>query len=75
MNNMNSQPAPDSVGLSMIVNPLGQQVAALGTEPGLIHADLSADRLREVRDLVPSLQHRKYRVVPGGRDAQEGEAR
>lgn len=67
-----SQPGPHSVGLSMIVDPLGRAVAELGTEAGLVHADLSPTQLRAVRELVPSLQHRKYRVTPGQPNASEG---
>lgn len=69
-----SQPGPDSVGLSMIIDPLGQTLAELGTEAGLISAELSASHLREVRDLVPSLQHRKYRITPGRPGKHEGDS-
>ncbi|MGO1975509.1 MAG: carbon-nitrogen hydrolase family protein [Propionibacteriaceae bacterium] len=59
-----SQPGPHSVGLSMIIDPLGRTLAGAGTEPDLIHADLSSAHLRDVRELVPSLQHRKYTITP-----------
>lgn len=68
-----SQPGPHSVGLSAIIDPLGQTMAELGTEPGLVHAELTTTQLRDVRELVPSLQHRRYRVSPGRPGNRGGE--
>lgn len=60
-----SQPEPASVGMSMIVDPLGDILDECTETTGLAIADLHVERIHEVRRLVPSLQHRKYRVVPG----------
>lgn len=60
-----NQPGPLSVGSSMIFDPMGLELAQLPDGDGLAGAELSTRRLAEVRDIVPSLQHRQYRVVAG----------
>lgn len=57
------QPAPLSVGLSMIVDPGGLIAATVVGNEGIAVAKLEAARLREVREVVPCLQHRRYAVV------------
>lgn len=47
------------VGCSMLVDPMGVAVARLGDEEGVATADLSAERLAEVRRHNPSLANRR----------------
>lgn len=59
------QPPPASAGLSMVVDPLGLVAATcLRAEDVAVHT-LDPDHLRQVRATLPSLQHRRYRVVAG----------
>lgn len=61
-----SQSGRGRTGRSAIVDPLGELVVAAGEdgEPQILHADLTRERLTEVRETVPSLRHRRYAVVP-----------
>lgn len=60
-----NQPGPGSVGLSMVMDPMGLTLDSCGTdEAGLATGELRTARLDEVRATVPSLQHRRYDVVP-----------
>ena len=45
-------------GHSMIINPWGKILADAGTDPGVIYADLDMEYLKEVRQKLPSLEHR-----------------
>jgi predicted amidohydrolase len=47
------------VGCSMVVDPMGVRLASLGDETGLALADISAERLAEVRRTNPSLENRR----------------
>jgi predicted amidohydrolase len=49
-------------GRSLVVDPLGVTVAALGDRPGVAVAEIDAERIAEVRARVPSLQHRRFTV-------------
>ena len=51
------------VGSSMIVDPMGVPVARLGDEAGVITADLTLERVREVRERNPSLANRRVSTV------------
>lgn len=55
---------PSGVGSSAIVDPMGVTVAAVGEAPGLAVAEVSAERVRQVRQVNPALELRRYRVVP-----------
>jgi predicted amidohydrolase len=57
------QAGPIGAGASMIVDPMGVPLAALGEQDGLITADLDRHRLDDVRAKNPSLAARRYRVV------------
>lgn len=57
------QPAPLSVGLSMIVDPSGIATATAAGGDGLAMARLTSARLKAVRDVLPCLQHRRYAIV------------
>jgi deaminated glutathione amidase len=46
-------------GHSRIIDPMGEAVASLDEEPGFAVGDLDADRIAEVRKLIPSLEHRR----------------
>jgi predicted amidohydrolase len=46
-------------GHSMIVDPMGETLARLGDEPGWVAADVTAARVAEVRQMLPSVQHRR----------------
>ena len=57
------QPPPRSAGLSQILDPLGITAAScVGAEGVAVHR-LDPGHLREVRAALPSLAHRRYRVV------------
>jgi predicted amidohydrolase len=49
-------------GRSLVVDPLGVVVAALGDRPGVAVGEIDAERIAEVRERVPSLRHRRYAV-------------
>lgn len=49
-------------GRSLIVDPMGVTVAALGEESGVAVADLSAERVAGVRAKLPCLEHRRFTV-------------
>jgi predicted amidohydrolase len=58
------QPAPLSVGLSMIVDPSGVVMATVPGDEGVAVSRLESSRLQAVREILPCLQHRRYAVVP-----------
>ena len=55
---------PIGAGNSMIVDPMGVQVAGLGESTDVAIAWVSAERVAEVRRVNPSLAMRRFRVVP-----------
>jgi predicted amidohydrolase len=55
---------PVGVGNSMVVDPSGVVIAAIGDEPGIALAELRRDRLAEVRRVNPVLTLRRFGVVP-----------
>jgi predicted amidohydrolase len=55
---------PIGVGRSMIVDPRGVVVAALGTETDVTVGWATRDRIAEVRAANPALELRRYRVTP-----------
>lgn len=55
---------PSGVGTSMIVDPMGVELAALGEEQGIAVGWASVDRVAAVRRINPSLALRRYRVIP-----------
>lgn len=58
------QSPPRYVGCSQVVDPAGVAVATVATVEGVALAELSPERVAEVRSAVPSLQHRRFDVVP-----------
>lgn len=58
-------PPPLGVGHSMIIDPQGVQIAALGTGTGVTVAHLDLSAIDRVRRVNPSLVLRRLKVVPG----------
>ena len=46
-------------GHSMVIDPWGQVMAMQAEGPGVVMADIDLERLRAVREQLPSLQHRR----------------
>ena len=46
-------------GHSMIIDPWGEVLDSVGEGEGVVCAELSADRIREVREQLPALRHRR----------------
>jgi predicted amidohydrolase len=59
-------PPPLGVGASMIVDPQGVEVAAIGTGTGIVVAHLDRSALERVRRVNPALRLRRLGVVPRG---------
>jgi len=57
---------PTGVGLSVIIDPMGVELAALGETTDAAVAWVSNRRVDEVRRVNPSLALRRYRVLPTG---------
>ncbi|TDE93934.1 hydrolase [Occultella glacieicola] len=62
-----SQSGHGRSGHSAIIDPLGVPIAETGDETtATLRADLDPAVVNRVRETVPSLRHRRYRVVPAG---------
>lgn len=64
-----AQPGPQYSGHSMVIDPLGEPVAALdaetdGGEEALAIADIEAETVARVRAKLPVLEHRRFVVRP-----------
>src|SRR6185312_2028735 len=57
------QAPPIGVGNSMIVDPMGVELATMGEETDVALAWVSQDRLEQVRSVNPALALRRFRVV------------
>lgn len=57
-------PPPLGVGNSVVVDPTGVQLAAVGTATDVAVAHLDPDALDLVRRVNPALQLRRFRVIP-----------
>ncbi|TCO24944.1 putative amidohydrolase [Kribbella steppae] len=51
-------------GLSQVIDPQGVTIASAGEADGQAFAELSGDRLADVRHRNPSLKNRRYTVTP-----------
>jgi len=61
-----SQSGRGRAGNSAVLDPLGHpRQEAGGEEPALLHDDLDTAEVARVRESLPSLTHRRFRVVPG----------
>jgi predicted amidohydrolase len=49
-----------NIGQSMVVDPLGVVTARIGEAPGLLVADIDADRIAHARRLLPALANRRF---------------
>jgi predicted amidohydrolase len=58
------QSPPTYVGRAMVVDPFGVVVAAVAERDGLAVADVDLDRLAQCRQRMPSLEHRRWQVLP-----------
>lgn len=59
-----AKPGPDCAGCSAVVDPAGVVLSSLGPdETGVVEAELSADRVDEVRAVLPVLAHRRFAVT------------
>ncbi|PZS27539.1 MAG: hydrolase [Pseudonocardiales bacterium] len=58
------QGPPTYAGRSLIVDPMGVVIAQRGEHDGMALAEVSAQRVAEVRAKLPSLEHRRYSVTP-----------
>jgi predicted amidohydrolase len=60
-----AKPGPEATGRSMVVDPGGQVLVALGgDEEGMAVAELLAGRVGDVRAELPALDHRRFDVAP-----------
>ncbi|MUL42148.1 carbon-nitrogen hydrolase family protein [Streptomonospora sp. PA3] len=57
------QNAPTGAGNSMIVDPMGTRIVALGEQDGVAVAPISADRVAQVRSTNPALRLRRFTVT------------
>jgi predicted amidohydrolase len=58
------QSPPSYTGESVVIDPFGEVIAELGEADGVAVAEISAQRVIDCRAKVPSLSHRRWRVVP-----------
>lgn len=58
------QTAPVSCGQSMVVDPMGVELACAGLEPGIAVATVDRNRVTAVRSTNPSLENRRFVVQP-----------
>jgi len=58
------QTGPPSCGQSIVVDPMGVELANAGERPGVAVASVSQQRLEQVRQVNPSLRNRRFKVLP-----------
>jgi len=59
-----AQPPPVYCGRSVVLDPMGVELAGLGETDGVAAAEISAERVRAVRAALPVLAQRRYEVRP-----------
>ncbi len=59
-----AQPGRAYCGHSMLVDPFGVVVAALGEQEGVTVGEVDVKRLHQVREVNPALTHRRFAVRP-----------
>ena len=59
-----AQPPPAYCGHSLVLDPMGVELAGLGETDGIAVAEISAARVRSVRAALPVLSQRRYEVRP-----------
>ncbi len=55
---------PVGVGNSLVLDPMGVELAGLGEETGVAVAWITPARVAEVRRINPALQLRRFAVIP-----------
>lgn len=58
------QSAPTGVGHSMIIDPMGVSLAAVGDDVGVARATITTERIERVRAINPALTMRRFSVQP-----------
>jgi len=58
------QAPPIGVGNSMVIDPMGVELVTLGEQEGVAVAELSLERIAEVRQVNPALALRRFGVHP-----------
>jgi deaminated glutathione amidase len=58
------QSPPSYTGESCIIDPFGEVIAELADADGIAVGDVSAKRVLECRERVPSLSHRRWTITP-----------
>src|SRR3954466_11085532 len=58
------QPPPGFAGRAMVVDPFGVVVASMAEGEGVVRAAGAPERVDRCREKMPSLEHRRWRVVP-----------
>ncbi len=66
------QAAPTGVGHSSIIDPMGSTIAMIGDGVGIARAELSAERIAQVRSTNPALTLRRFAIAPK-QDAAESQ--
>ena len=59
-----AQPPPAYCGRSLVLDPMGVEIAGLGETEGVAAAEISSERVRSVRTALPVLLQRRYEVRP-----------
>jgi predicted amidohydrolase len=59
-----AQPPPAYCGHSLVLDPMGVELAGLGETDGVAVAEISPERVRSVRAALPVLLQRRYEVRP-----------
>ena len=57
------QPPPEYSGISMVVDPFGVELVRLGDDEEVAVAEVTAERVIEVRERMPSLEHRRFHIA------------
>lgn len=58
------QSGPISCGQSIVVDPMGTVIAGVGERPGIAVAEVTTERIAQVRQKNPSLANRRFSVSP-----------
>jgi deaminated glutathione amidase len=58
------QAPPSYTGQSVLIDPFGEVIAELGETDGVAVGEVSAARVAQSRERMPSLRHRRWRVEP-----------
>ncbi|MEO7127027.1 MAG: carbon-nitrogen hydrolase family protein [Nakamurella sp.] len=59
------QSGPICCGHSMVIDPMGNVLGGAGERPGVATAEVTSERIAEVRATNPSLRNRRFSVIPG----------